>query len=159
MAHFSHSQTPGMVAPLHLTQALQRWSVALWNSVWPCHCTHPLQDGTQCQRKHGRWGWWQLHFQLENVHQLGLPHWQPRDSRQQVCIHHHQLQGKLNSPLAAPGDTPSTYQQQRFKGKYGYLLSIPPYERGMVLIHGSSSSCDLLPLTSFLQPLKEFVLI
>lgn len=99
MAHFSHSQTPAMVAPLHLTQALQSWRVALWNSVWPCHCTHPLQDGTKCQRKHGRWGWWQLHFQLENVHQLGLPHWQPRDSRQQVCIHHHQLQGKLNSPL------------------------------------------------------------
>lgn len=56
-------------------------------------------------------------------------------------------------------ETASIYQWQRLKEKSGYLLSISPKEQGMVLIHASSSFCDMLPLTPFFWPLKEFVLI
>lgn len=99
------------------------------------------QDGTQCQWKYSRWRWWQLHFQLENVHQLGLPHWQPRDSRQQVCIHHHQLQGNPNWHFSVCfWGCSQRLLCQRFKGKPGDLYSISQYEQGMVLNHGSPSS-------------------
>lgn len=76
------------------------------------------QDGTQCQWKYSRRRWWQLHFQLENVHQLGLPHWQPRDSRQQVCIHHDQLQGNPNWHFSVCfWGCSQRLLCQRFKGK------------------------------------------
>lgn len=151
----SHTQTPRMLTPLFpyppvipshqgcFVKLKDTWW--LWETLLDLATTHVLaQDGTQCQRKYSRWGRWQLHFQLENVHQLGLPHWQPRDGRQQVCIHHHQLQGNPNWHFSVCFWGCSQHLPcQRFKGKSGYLYSISPYEQGMELNHISSSSCAI----------------
>lgn len=63
------------------------------------------QDGQQFPGEHEWGGEWQLYLQFQDVHQLGLPHREFRDSRQQICLHHHQLQGSHPEQLPLAGQS------------------------------------------------------
>ena len=62
------------------------------------------QDGQQQPGQQERGGEWQLHLQLQDVHQLGLPDWELRHGWQQIRLHHHQLQGSHLRAGPLPGE-------------------------------------------------------
>lgn len=163
MARVSHSQTPRMVAPLHLThqqsQALQSWRIR-GGSVEHCltlllhtslrrmarNANESTADGDDDNFIFS----WKMFTSWDYL--IGNP--ETADNKFASITTSFKVNLKLNFALLVPGNAPSTYEWQRFKGKSGYLLSISPYEQGMVPIHGSSNFCDPLPLTPFFWTLK-----
>lgn len=161
MAHVSHSQPPRIVTPLHLTQALQSWRVR-GGSVEHC-LTLSLHTSSHRMARNANESTgdgdddnfifsWKMFTSWDYL--IGNP--ETADNKFASIT----TSFKVNlTVLCLLLETLPEPTNGTFKGKSGYLIRISPYEQSMVLIHGSSSFCDLLPLTAFFWLLKGFVII